>query len=199
MAASDKIHFAIKKHWFVYVKPGVIILLGVFFILMSFGIKTMWFSIVVLFFGILIIITKILKVLYLSSITWIFRGNELRIVRGFLPWNKTQLQIPIFDLYDSSVSIVFIGHYLDFGHIEIRRTEGVTSKIHETYLAKAVSFSEMLNLYIQEYKKSCSLVNSNQVCNRDLGIELQRLVDLRDTGAITSVEFERLKKRLIDI
>lgn len=199
MVERDKINVAIKKHWVVYIKPVIIFILALFFIYISFGIKTRWFSIVVLIFGVIIAVKKILKLVYLSSVTWIFNGNELWVVRGIFPWNKTQIQIPIFDLYDSIVYSNFLGHYLNFGHIRIRRTEGVTSQIQETYLAKAVNFSETLNLYIQEYKKSRNLIDVNQIQKSDLGIELQRLVDLRDTGAITGEEFEKLKKRLIDL
>ena len=195
MLERVEINLVIKKHWVVYVKQVAIFILALLFIYMSFGIKAKWFSIVVLIFGVIIAIKKILKLVYLSSVTWIFNGNELWVVRGVFPWNKTRIQIPIFDLYDSAVYNNFLGHYLNFGHIRIRRTEGLTSQIQENYLAKAVNFSQTLNLYIQEYKKR----NTNQSQKSDLGMELQRLVDLKDTGAITGEEFEKLKKRLIDL
>lgn len=118
------IYLIIKKHWIVFIRPASLILLGLFYIYISFGIKIKWFSIVVLIFGIIIIVTQIFKLLYLASVKWTFNGDELLVTRGILPWKKTRIQIPIFNIYDSSGSSGFLGHYLNFAHIGIRRLKG---------------------------------------------------------------------------
>lgn len=191
------VNLTIKKHWSVYLVPGLIILVALFFVYVSFGITTKWLSIGLLIFGSIVAISKILNVLYLASVTWTFNGGELQVTQGVLPWNKSRIQIPIFDIYDSSVSSGFLGHYLNFGHISIRRTEGMTSQLSESYLGKAVNFSGIVNQYVQEYKKGQNLVNTNPGQTSDVGLELQRLVDLKNTGVLTEEEFERLKKKLI--
>jgi membrane protein YdbS with pleckstrin-like domain len=192
------INLTIKKHWIIYLIPGLIILVALFFIYLSFGIVTKWISIGLLVFAAIVAISKILKVLYIASITWSFNGGELHVTKGFLPWKKTRIQIPIFDIYDSSVSIGFLGHYLNFGHISIRRTEGITSQFSERYLGSAVHFSGIVNQYVQEYKKGQNPVSTNHGQVRDIGLELQRLVDLKNSGALTEDEYEKLKKKLIN-
>lgn len=188
----------IKKHWTVYIMPGIIILVALFFVYLSFGIATNWISIGLLIFASIVALSKILTVINLASIRWTFNGGELLVTRGFLPWNKTHIQIPIFDIYDSSVSSGFLGHYLNFGHIGIRRTEGMTSQLSERSLYGAVNFSGILNRYVQEYKKGQNLKSGNDKQAGDIGMELQRLVDLKNTGVLNEQEFEKLKRKLID-
>ncbi|RUT70261.1 SHOCT domain-containing protein [Flavobacterium cupreum] len=187
-----------KKHWIVYVKPAILILLSLFFIYVALGLQTKWLATVILIFGPIIAISNVIKVLNFASIAWSFDGAELLVTRGILPWNKTRIQIPIFDLYDSVVSSGFLGHYLNFGHIGIRRTEGVTSQMGETHLSKAVHFSGIVNQYIQEYKSSRNPLKTVHDEVSNIGIELQRLVDLKNSGALTEEEYERLKKKLMD-
>ncbi|MFW0739764.1 hypothetical protein [Flavobacterium sp. T12S277] len=193
------VNLAIKKHWTVYFVPGIITLVALFFVYLSFGIATKWISVGLLIFAFLTVIFKIMNILYLASITWSFNGGELHIIKGVLPWNKTHIQIPIFDIYDSSVSSGFLGHYLNFGHISIRRTEGMTSHLSERYLGRAVCFSGIVNQYVQEYKKgqNSAKINHGQSSD-DIGLELQRLVDFKKSGALTEEEFDLLKKKLID-
>lgn len=191
------INLTIKKHWSVYVIPAVILLLSLFSVFVSFSVKTKWLSIGLLVFGTFFAISKTVKLLQLASVKWTFNGDELHVTRGFLPWNKTRIQIPIFDIYDSSVSSGFLGHYLNFGHISIRRTEGMTSQLSERHLGRAVHFSGIVNQYVQEYKKGKNDVNIIQGHEDDLVIKLQRLVDLKNSGALSEEEFAELKKRLI--
>lgn len=195
MTALD---LTIKKHWTVYIMPGIIILVALFFVYLSFGITTKWISIGLLVFSSIVALSKILTVLNLASVHWSFNGGELRVTKGFLPWNKTHIQIPIFDIYDSSVSSGFIGHYLNFAHISIRRTEGMTSQLSERNLYGAVNFSGIVNQHVQEYKKGQNLKGSSAIQAGDVGMELQRLVDLKNTGVLNEEEFERLKRKLID-
>lgn len=195
MTALD---LTIKKHWTVYIMPGIIILVALFFVYLSFGITTKWISIGLLVFASIVAISKILTVLNLASVRWSFNGGELLVTKGFLPWKKTHIQIPIFDIYDSSVSSGFMGHYLNFAHISIRRTEGMTSQLSERNLRSAVFFSGIVNQYVQEYKKEQNTTSQNQPRKSDVSLELQRLADLKNTGAITQEEFERLKRKLID-
>jgi|GEM_PF-4406616 len=192
------LNLTIRKHWSVYVWPSLIILVAIFAIYVSFSIITKWLSLFLLIFGTLGAISKAIKLLYLSSVKWTFNGGELQVSRGFLPWKKTHIQIPIFDIYDSSVSSGFLGHYLNFANISIRRTEGMTSQLSDSHLARAVTFSGILNQYVQEYKKGKNADSKNDVPVIDLSQEIQKLTDLKNTGAITQEEFEKLKKKLID-
>ena len=136
-----------------------------------------------------------MKVLYLASVRWAFNGGELVVTHGVLPWKKSHIQIPVFDIYDSSVTNAFWGHYLHFGHIAIRRTEGMTSHIGERYLGSAVDFSATVNQYVQEFKRS-QKVNPNN--GKDITLELERLSYLKNIGSLTEEEFEKMKKKLID-
>lgn len=189
------INLTIKKHWLVYIRPVAVLLLALFVIYMSFGFTTEWIFITLLSFGIIIALSQIMSVLYLASVRWTFNGSELVVSNGVLPWKKSRIQIPIFDIYDSSVTNAFWGHYLHFGHIAIRRTEGVTSHISERFLRNAVEFSATVNQYVQDYKKK---QNANPNTGKDITLELERLSYLKSIGSLTEEEYETLKKRLIE-
>lgn len=190
--------FTIKKHWTVYIVPSIFLLAALFFVYLSFGIKTKWISVGMLVFASFTAVSKIMKILNLASVSWTFNGRELQVRRGVLSWKKTLIQIPIFDIYDSSISNGFLGHYLNFGHISIRRTEGMTSQLSERHMAGALNFSGHVNHCVQEYKKGQNLVNSVKGESKDVVMMIQRLVDLKNTGVLSEEEFERLKKKVIE-
>jgi hypothetical protein len=177
-----------KKHWTAYVVPVAILCIGLFLITMGSY---------MLYIGLALIFIALRKVVILSRVRWVLSDNDLLICRGILPWQRTQMQIPIFNIYESYVSFGMFGHFLDYGSISIRRTEGVTSQISETSLAGAKRLSGRINSLVQEYVQQKSGGN-HQLNKGSFARELQHLVELRDNGELTAAEYERLKQKLIN-
>lgn len=73
----------------------------------------------------------------------------------------------------------------------------MTSQLGERNLDRAVYFSSIVNQCVQEYKKGRN-TGQGQGREDDLVIRLQRLVDLKNSGALSEEEFAELKKRLIN-
>lgn len=178
-----------KKHWSTFTVPAVLILIG-FFMLAAFSF--------VKYVGIALIIFNAIKILSLKTVKWTLTSNELNITKGILPWAKTEVQIPIFDIYESLVSFGMFGHFFGYGNITIRRTEGITSQITETSLIGAKNFSAEINNLVQQYKKNKHNVTANQLSTtRGVGEELRQLVDLKNNGELTQQEYDEMKQKII--
>jgi hypothetical protein len=90
------------------------------------------------------------------------------------------------------------GHFLGYGNIKIRRTEGVTSVIYGSALLGAKGFSSQVNGLVQEYKKSKHNTVVNQAAtNKSISDELKGLAELRSKGELTQQEFDILKQRYL--
>lgn len=105
------------------------------------------------------------------------------------------MDIPVFNIYDVGAKNEFLGHYLDFATITIRRTEGITSIIEETHMNGALIFSQIVNSAVYKLGKS---TQTNKETNDNITNDLARINNLKASGAITFEEFERLKKNILD-
>jgi hypothetical protein len=189
MNTQSNFEITAKKHWATFIIPGVLVLIGLLFLTSS----TIWKVL-----GLLLIVFNIIKLISLNSVKWTLTSSDLYITKGFLPWAKTQIQVPIFDIYDSSCSSGMFGHFFGFGHVFIRRTEGNTTQVSETSLVGAKDFSGHINQFVQDYKKSKNNIIINQApINQSIVEELKHLADLKKNGELTQVEYDTMKSRLI--
>lgn len=188
----------IKKHWFIYVVPILLVLLGLFLFMMELSLTTKWLSILLKITSIFLVFRQLYKIANINSVSWKLTSTELVVVRGVLPWRKQYLNIPILDIYESLTSSGMVGHFLNFGTIFVRRTEGVTSQISESGMFDVNNFSARLNTYVLNYKLSQHIVPSANTASTDVSEELNKLIDLRNKGEITVDEYEILKQQLIN-
>ncbi len=191
MATEQNFELIAKKHWATFTIPTLVILLGLIFSQLSTFFK---------YFGIAMIVLNAIKIYSLTTVKWTLTSTDLYITKGILPWTKTQLQIPIFDIYESLVSYDMFGHIFGFGHITIRRTEGNTTQITETALTGAKNFSGYINQFVQDFKKNKHNVTIYQTTATKQSIreELKHLAELKNNGELTQDEYDKMKKILIN-
>ena len=186
------LEFVSRKHWIAYVIPAVILLFG---ILMLTG--THYWRIT----GLLVIVGAACKIISLRTVRWKITPEELDIKGGILPWSRTELNIPIFDVYDAAVSKGMFGYFLGYAHITIRGTEGVTTHTRAKYLAGGTKLSGYINAAVRAYKERKHTVIINQaapVAENSIADELAKLSELKNNGAITQEEYQRLKENLLN-
>jgi len=190
---NNSVEIICRKHWFAYVGTTLVLFVGLNLLTN----KYFWFA------GILLIVICVIKIGSLRSCEWKLSSDSLFITRGILPWRKTKIQIPIFDIYESIVTNGMFGHFFKYGNIIIRRTEGNTTRFEDTCLADVEKLSMQINSLVYEVKKrkyNFAEANTNSSVNNKMNIveELKRLSELKDKGELTQAEFELLKEKLIN-
>jgi uncharacterized membrane protein YdbT with pleckstrin-like domain len=180
--------FTSKKHWSAYVIPVAVLLSGLFLCTRSSYLPYIGFGLV---------LVALRKIIILFTVRWEISDRSLSINKGILPWQKLDMEIPIFNIYESYVTFGMFGHLLGYANIAIRRTEGITTKISETSLTGAKVLSEHINSLIQEHMKQKG-TGDYRPDNNSLAQELQRLAQLKNSGELTVGEYEKLKQKLID-
>ncbi|MCE7042796.1 SHOCT domain-containing protein [Dyadobacter sp. CY312] len=190
MAIQTDFEITAKKHWLTFILPGIIVLMGILML----GSSTVWKVL-----GAVLILFNVIKLISLGSVRWTLSPAGLYVTRGILPWTKIQMQIPIFDIYESLVSFGMFGHFLGYGHISIRRTEGVTSVIGETSMTGAKEFSGQINQLVQDYKmRKNTLIVNQAYASPSISQQLKHLADLKNSGELTQDEYDTMKSRLIN-
>ena len=187
---TQNAELTIKKHWVNYEVPVTLTLIGIGMASASSFIK---------YFGYALVMYNLLRIYSISTVKWRLTRSELNISRGMLPWTKNLWQVPIFDIYESTVSYGLFGHILGYGNINVRRTEGVTSVICGSTLAGAKAFSSTLNGLVRDFKTSKNTIVMNQSAgSKTVSDQLVDLADLKSKGELTQQEFDQMKKRLLE-
>lgn len=179
-----------KKHWIVYVFPYFMIVLGLFFML-----TTLKYYVIA---GIAFIVISVMKILKYKSTQWTLTDTDLIIKSGFLPWRKTYLNIPVDTIFEAYYKHDLLSNIFGYGHLYIRRTEGMTSGFDESAMIKHGEITGKINTMIRELKKPQTQQITPQTQKSSNIDELVKLTELHRQGAITDEEFERLKQRLIN-
>lgn len=180
-----------KKHWVSYVIPALVVLVGLSFT--NGGASS-------LFFAFLLMLGGVIRIMQVNSVKWTFTGELLIVQKGILPWTRTYLEIPVFDIYESLMNFGMLGHFLKYGNITIRRTEGITSKISEAALVNANELSMKINTAVRQFKmgKNGIVTPSPVPAGKSVAEELKHLAELKASGNLTQEEYDVLKKRAID-
>lgn len=182
--------FTARKHWITYSLPALLFLTGCFLMTEAGFWKVL---------GLLLIIYNALRIFFLTTVKWRLTSSALYITKGILPWKRLQMQVPIFNIYDASVSYGVLGYFLGYGHITIRGTEGVTTYTFERCLTGAKKFSEQINLVAWKHKENKHhAIADYQPTGRGIVEELKHLSELKNNGSITQEEYDRLKLKLIN-
>jgi hypothetical protein len=148
--------------------------------------------------GIALIILNSLKIYSLTAVKWTLNSTELMTTSGILPWSKVQWRIPVADIYESIYSRNILGHFLGFGNITIRRTDGTATRIYETNLGGARDFSGRITQKVLDFKVGKGINHQTSEINAPFVSELKHLVDLKNKGELTQEEFLKLKERVIN-
>lgn len=177
-----------RKHWLFLILPFILILFGL--VLLNF---TIWWKLA----GVVLILFQGAKVLSLLSVRWTLTAHNLIITSGFLPWKKVYLQVPVFDIYEAYMTYGTLGHFLNYGNIFIRRTEGSTSQLSSANMASVRKFQEQVNKVVQEYKVRKNTINLGHI-QESITKALKELCALKSGGMISDEEFSLLKRKIIN-
>jgi hypothetical protein len=189
--------FVIRKHWVVYIKPVFFILLGTTLLDITFSTDSILFFIVLKIAAVFLLLVNIYKMAQIWSVKWTFNSSGIYITQGAFPWNRKAIEIPIVYINEALVSFGLFGEFLNFGHITIRRTQGISSEIKETYLADGKSFSQMLDQYDINSKNKQNSEIFFTTPGKDIDEKLKHLYLLKNNGEITLDEFQEMKKQLM--
>lgn len=99
--------------------------------------------------------------------------------------------------YTKPMTYGTLGHFINYGNIFIRRTEGSTSQLSSANMASARKFQEQVNKVVQEYKVRKNSVKLGQIQDR-ITKELRELCALKSGGMISEEEFSLLKRKIIN-
>lgn len=186
-----------KKHWIVYASYGILILIGLLCIFTNKIFSSEVFGRPI---GLILVVYNVFKMLSVSKVKWELTSKELIISGGLMPWSKTEFQVPIYTVFESFYSRSILGHFLNYGTITIRRTEGSTSHIVETRLANVRHLSAIINSLVDENKKKETAVikpSPKSQTATSIAEELAKLSELKTQGHLTPEEFDQMKKKLL--
>lgn len=188
MKGGYSIIFQGRKHWSVYIIPSFMCLLGLAFLTIpSDGWRFLGGGLLLIGGG---------KILSAASVRWTLTEEFLYIKKGVLPWTKTELTVPVSYIYECFAQFGMLGHLLGFGNLVVRRTEGVTTQITETSIAHAKQLAGHINQLVFDRTQKPPL--HSQPLQGSPSEELERLGQLRGKGELTSDEYEKLKKHIMD-
>lgn len=180
----------IKKNWSAYLIPGILILLGLTFL------KQNTFFMII---GILLIVYNAIRVISLMKVKWTLSEGNVFIEGGFLPWAKTEFQVPVFDIYECIYNTNLFSHIVKSGNLNLRRTEGVTSQLTVTSMTNAKEFSAQVNSMVHTYKgKKNNVYVNNSTPSTSASEEIVKINDLKNKGLISESEYQIMKSKIIN-
>lgn len=139
------------------------------------------------------------------SFTWTVTDGHVELHSGWLFWRKTSFNIPYETIFEAYYTFGFFAKILHYGHCVIRRTEGVTSTTGATYMAVPEKLVGAINAKVKEYRarawQPIAMVapavapafGPAKTAVQQIG----ELAALKRDGAITTEEFEVMKKKII--
>lgn len=93
-----------RKHWLAYVFHSILFIIGLFLL----DGNRFWYIV-----GLVFILVAAVRILANLFVKWTLTETELILEEGFLPWAKTYLEIPFYDIFEAYYRPSFLGHILD--------------------------------------------------------------------------------------
>jgi len=138
----------------------------------------------------------IYSLFYLRSIQWIISDEGVQIKRGLLPWRKTDYMHPYEVIFEAYYDFGFFAKLFRYGGLNLRRTEGVTTEIHETRMHNAARIIGLINENLKKLRKEVKgTVVSAAKSDAE---ELTHLANLKNSGDISAEEYEIMKRKIIE-
>ena len=151
----------------------------------------MWFPVAV---GIILVL-GFLKWRSVASVRWVVTENSLIIKRGFLPWTRSTFTFGS-GIHDVRWSKGFFQHLFGYGRITISSTHGTTEYTSEWHIKKPEDLGQaILDMLSRRKADGTEAATGSQRSAID---ELKDLTDLREKGAVSQEEFERMKAKILE-
>jgi hypothetical protein len=168
---------------------------------------------------VLALIRGIYRLAYLSTVRWVVGPEGLTVARGILPWRKWNRFAPWSTIFEAFYTKSFIGHFLGYGTVTVRRAEGVTSAWKETRMQGSHQLTGTINAALAQHRNlmapapmaapppapaavpapapepmASAAASPTPWAGTD---SLSDLARLKANGDITEEEYARLKARII--
>jgi len=138
----------------------------------------------------------IYQLFWMRSIQWIITDEGVRIKRGLLPWRKIDFMHPYESIFEAYYDFGFFAKLFGYGGCNLRRTEGVTTEIHETRMHNAARIIGLINEHLKKLRKEAKgAIISPAKSDAE---ELSHLAKLKENGDISAKEFEIMKQKIIE-
>ncbi len=147
--------------------------------------------------NIYLVLTFTYQLFYMRTIEWIVGDEGVTIKRGILPWSKIDLHHPYDTIFEAYYGFGFFAKLFGYGECFIRRTEGSTTEFSEEKMRNPDKIVGMINEKLKELKRQMQGQGTPVAARTDVE-ELANLAQLKDDGAITTEEFETMKRKVIE-
>ena len=200
---SDQVLFVCRKSLVAYLRStiGTILFFLIFATatgLASFYFDSVWIFAIGAALSLLVLVRGLLDFLYLSSVRWIIGEEDVRIVRGYLPWAKQDFTHPYETIFEAYYTFGFFAKMFGYGTLFIRRTEGVTTAESEPHMREAGKATKLINGKIKELRKAQKQPAITLAAGgRSQVEELAALASMRASGDISDEDYEIMKQRVI--
>jgi len=141
---------------------------------------------------------------YLRTVRWIISEEELRIEAGILPWAKSSFGHPYETIFEAYYHFGFFAKIFGYGTCSIRRTEGSTTGASESRMLDAAKITTLINQRVKTYREAMrpGAVVAAPVTSAPARTQVQELAELarlKAAGAVTTEEFEVLKRGIVEV
>ncbi len=138
----------------------------------------------------------IYNLFFIRTFQWIVSDEGVRIKSGLLPWKKNDLMNPYEVIFEASYDFGFFAKIFRYGGCNLRRTEGITTEIHEPYMHNAAKIIGLINKNLNHLRKEAR--GPKLSASRSDTEELAHLAELKNNGDISSEEYATMKRKIIE-
>jgi hypothetical protein len=144
----------------------------------------------------LILAGRTYRFFYRRTIRWVVRNDGVRVSRGILPWRKSSFLYAYETIFEAYYTHTFLGHWLNYGTVAIRRTEGITSTMADRRIRDAKTLTTLINSNLKNLRTVMKPVTA---AASEPGVveRLTELARLKASGDINADEYEVMKARTI--
>jgi Short C-terminal domain len=196
ITAADSLPRTFRKHSVAYVRwaIGTAILVGVPVAIAaatSGGLRIAFGVVALLVAG-----RRLHTFLILRSFRFTVTENDVTTAAGVLPWRKFYVTMPYETIFEAIYQHGVLGHFLHYGSVMVRRSEGMTTAWRETRVRDGHVLARLINDQLAQHR--ATLKPRTATAARADGVEsLAELAKLRANGDITREEYELMKAKII--
>jgi hypothetical protein len=198
MAANLSVDRVFRKSFVAYIRwfLGVLIWVG---IPLAVGLnRSGTLRTVLLLVALFFVARRIYLLFLLRSIRWEVREDGLFIGSGILPWRRGSFLCPYETIFEAVYNRRFLGHFLHYGTVSIRRAEGVTSAMSESYMNNGLVLVTLVSERLAGLRAAMKPTAAPAMTLAPAGVgDLAELARLKASGDITAEEYELMKSRII--
>lgn len=186
---EEKTLYTGKIHWIAYLRP-----FGICFIIWAVVLLLpdtwTWKNWIVY----LSLVLAVYNAFYYSTIKVILTSGNVYLNRGLLPWQKSSYHLSYDQIFECYYHQSILGRILNYGTLTIAKSDGVRSGNTQRFLTNPKKFSTEFEAIKNNVKKD---VPSASGANPNVVEQLEKLIEMKQSGNISEEEFTRMKQLLM--